>query len=902
LRRIEGLRALARLAADTEQDSVAALTEATRITGTVIRSDDVRLFTGDGVNFQAYPLRDDEDFFGMSREASMERNTEARKAAGPIVYSLGPDGQPLDFAPADGNAEGEFVTAALWHGDSLAGSVVASGPWSPRAAGRAGAFLESASPVLAFLLERVVDADRGRRIEAQMGALSSVARVFVDARNMPDALQDIANAVNSATGFLCSVDILGPSGDVVMRSAGADRYADTPFHDVWLKMVDAPDPIRALILEHHEPVLLPDLPNDPRISEQARVFYTSTSIVSGATFPLLVHDNVVGLLRVGSLKPTNFPESTVNLLRELATQAAMVVNGVKLYEERERAQAALRASEVRFRSLVQNASDLITVIDADTTIAYQSPSIKRVLGFDADDLAGTKLSGLLHPEDIAHVLAFVDETMTAQGKVGSVEARLRHRDGAWRHVEIVGADHRRDPAVQGFIINIRDVSERKALEKQLRYQAFHDPLTRLANRAAFTDRLAQGLRRSARSGRPLGVLFLDLDDFKSVNDGLGHSVGDQLLVEIGQRLQGCLRETDTCARFGGDEFAILLEDLDGVEDAARVAGRITEALAQPATHARREIIISASVGIAMSDQGPATADDLLRRADLAMYAAKGRGKAHFEIYEQKMHVSVAERLELLAGLQRALDRDEFAIHYQPVISLDDGHVEGLEALARWDHPSRGLLHPDQFIPYAEESGAILGLGRWMLTEACGQARQWRGAVNGGGELAVGVNVSMRQLQLPAFHDEVCAALDEAGLEPSSLILEITENAMMQDVGATLNTLHELKKVGVRLAIDDFGTGYSSLSYLSKLPLDILKIDKTFIERAVDQEHLIRAIIELGKSLGLTIVAEGIETKQQLAMLRGLACDSGQGFLVTEPLPASEIEAFLNRSTPWPVAA
>ncbi len=755
--------------------------------------------------------------------------------------------------------------------------------------------MEPAAPALAIMLERVVDGDRNQRIREQMNALSSVARVFTEAKNMEGILQDMANAINTATGFLASVDVLDDAGHIVMRSTGASRYAETPLYDLWIKMTQAPDYVRALILEDREPVLLPDLHHDTRISEEAREFYRRASIVSGATFPLLVQNRVIGLMRVGSLKPTTFPPAVAALLGELAVQAAIVVNAVQLHTEQARAQDALRTSEQRFRSLVQNASDLITVMAADTTITYQSPSAMRLLGLDGQDLVGTKLSDLLHPDDLGRMLRFFEDTMSMPGTMGTVEARLRHSDGSWRHVEIRGTDQRQDPAVAGFIINTRDVTERKGLEEQLRHQAFHDPLTKLANRARFTDRLEHALARASRTSNGLAVLFMDLDNFKSVNDSFGHRVGDEVLVEIGRRIEGCLRAGDTCARFGGDEFAILLEDVDGIQGVAHLAARIAQSLEAPHSKGAGEVVVSASLGIAITDEQPISADDLLRKADLAMYAAKERGKARVEIYEQDMQVSVAERLELLVGLQKALDRGEFVVHYQPAVALRSGRLVGFEALVRWTHPRLGLLYPEQFIPLAEESGTIITLGRWVLSQACHQAKEWQTKYSTDPALAISVNVSVRQLQQTTFVSDVLAVLRATQLDPRALVLEITENGMMQDISSTVASLSEIKKHGVRVAIDDFGTGYSSLSYLNKLPLDILKIDKSFIERSNEQAQLTRAIVELGKSLGLTVVAEGIESREQLTHLRALNCDVGQGFLFAKPLDPAEVQCFLERN-------
>jgi len=554
----------------------------------------------------------------------------------------------------------------------------------------------------------------------------------------------------------------------------------------------------------------------------------------------------------------------------------------------------LEASEQRFRRLVQHGSDLITVIEPDGTIIYQSPSIERVLGHASPDVVGRKLTELTHPDDMHRVASFITDAMKLRGATTSAAVRLNARDGAWVHVEIVGTDHRDDAAVRGLVLNIRDVSERHALEEQLRFEAFHDPLTQLANRAQFTDRLAHALDRRTRRATQLAVLFLDLDNFKSVNDSLGHAAGDALLIEVGRRLEACTRPEDTVARLGGDEFAVLLEDVASIDEASEAARRILSALRTPVLIEGRHVVVPASIGIA-GGAGETDAGVLLRNADVAMYAAKSLGKDRCEAYEPYMHAAALDRLDLAGDLEGAVDRGEFILEYQPILTLASGDVAGVEALVRWNHPTRGQIQPDGFISLAEETGAIIDLGRWVLVEACKQACAWYDEFTPEPPFAMNVNVSARQLLYPGFVEDVARALKECPIERGSLVLEITESVMMRDTEAALAILRQLKALGVRLAIDDFGTGYSSLSYLRQFPFDILKIDRSYLatdgERTNDQD-LERAIVDLGRTLKLEIVAEGVEQAEQLVRLKSLHCELGQGFYFARPMAPDKIRDVL----------
>jgi diguanylate cyclase (GGDEF)-like protein len=439
--------------------------------------------------------------------------------------------------------------------------------------------------------------------------------------------------------------------------------------------------------------------------------------------------------------------------------------------------------------------------------------------------------------------------------------------------------------------------ENSRLYEELRHQAFHDSLTGLANRALFQDRVERAVgRRPSAPGRLVAVLFLDLDDFKTVNESLGHVGGDQLLAAVADRLGTCLRAGDTAARLGGDEFAILLEDIDDEAAATDVAQRIIDALRQPIRIGTSAALIATSIGIAASPPGRDSATELLRNADFAMYQAKHGGKGRYEVFRSNLRDSANERAALEGLLRRAEERDELRLHYQPIVDLADGSIVGVEALVRWEAPDRGLLMPGDFIGLAEESGLIVSIGRWVLEQACRQTEDWQQR-HGLDSLSVGVNLSARQFQHPDLIAEVGAALAASGLEPSCLILEITESVLMQTTAATIGKLADLRRIGVRLAIDDFGTGYSSLGYLERFPVDILKIDKTFIDGIGERGGrpvLARAIVQLGRALDLQVVAEGIERPDQASVLRRLGCIRGQGYLYSRPLPPVELEPMLAR--------
>ena len=566
--------------------------------------------------------------------------------------------------------------------------------------------------------------------------------------------------------------------------------------------------------------------------------------------------------------------------------------------EQHLAAAALRRSEERFRRLTEDSPVGIYQMTADQTELYLNPAgLEMFEAQTSDDVVKAGYERFFSPADLQTIS--LEQSKRATGIASNYEVELSGFRGTRRTVLMSGAPlFDDDRQLQSVVGTITDISERKRLEEALRQQAFHDPLTRLANRARFTDRLEHAMSRAMRSETGFAVLFMDLDDFKSINDRYGHSIGDLTLVEVARRLESCLRPGDTAARFGGDEFAILLEDLEAVEGASDVAARVLQALSVPLVWDRKELSLQASMGIAFGRE-PLGPDEILRNADVAMYAAKSHGKNRFALYEEAMQVSILSRLEILGDLQRAVERQEFVVHYQPTIELGSGRMVGVEALVRWNHPTRGLLPPDDFIALAEESGAIVALGEWVLRTACLNMQRWHVLYPAEHPLSLSVNVSALQVRRPEFVGKVKEILAESGLVPGSLVLEVTESLMMRDVESSLGQLQELKSLGIRLAIDDFGTGYSSLSYLSQFPFDILKIDKSFVDGTGDDEgekQLVPAIIDLGKMLKMQIVAEGIERPEQLARLRSLACDLGQGFLFARPLVPEEIDEMLKSTS------
>ena len=592
-------------------------------------------------------------------------------------------------------------------------------------------------------------------------------------------------------------------------------------------------------------------------------------------------------------------------------QRAVVVGGQRMISgaildvsERVRAEAAEREADRRLREVLQQTQFLVLQLDAEGSIQFCNDAVRRVTGYERDELQGKNWFELCVPADQRERRhrGYL-EAMLPGGLLSALEEReVLTRSGDRRVVEWNIVPLRdRDGRVVGCSAMGTDVTDRRRAADKLLHDAFHDSLTGLPNRALFLDRLEHRLALEKRRHQTsFSVLVLDIDRFKVINDSLGHVLGDQLLIEVGRRLQTALRPGDTVARLSGDEFTILLEDVPNAADARKVADRLHEELRTPFLLATQEVFSGASIGIAHGNANYARPEDILRDADTALYRAKAQGRGRCVEFDVSMHDRAVELLHLETALRRALDRREFRIHYQPVVSLTTGQITGAEALLRWKHPERGLVPPMDFIPLAEETGLIVEIGAWVLKEACRQMKEWQEKL-GQAQLEIGVNLSSRQFQVPGLVAQVAEVLQSTGLSPRSLRLEVTESLLMDKHPNVAQTMIELRAMGVRIDLDDFGTGYSSLSYLHQFPIDTLKIDRSFVQRmgaTDDRLEIVNTILALANSLDMEVVAEGVETEQQLDLLRKMRCSYAQGYHLSRPIEALQFETLLGTRRSW----
>jgi len=610
------------------------------------------------------------------------------------------------------------------------------------------------------------------------------------------------------------------------------------------------------------------------------------------------------------------PAAPSFLQHESSTPVTALRVGIRDISERQRTEAVLQENE-RYELAVRGANDGLWDWNLETNQAYFSYRWKTMLGYEEPEITNDveEWFSRIHPEDLEPFQAAIAAHLQGRTSLFESEHRMRHKDGQYRWMLCRGTAVRDDAGRPSRLAGSQtDNTERRVAKEQLLYTAFHDALTGLPNRALLMDRLMQAIHRSKRRGSGsylFAVLFLDLDRFKVINDSLGHRVGDQLLVGIGQRLAACMRAMDTVARLGGDEFVVLLEDIKDTSGAVEVAERLLKLLAEPFHLGDHEVYTTVSIGIALSVVSPSQLgynqpEELLRDADIAMYRAKRLGKARYELFSSGMHTYAITRLQLETDLRRGIERQEFRLYYQPIISLTTGKINGFEALIRWQHPKRGLMLPAEFIPLAEETGLILPLGHWVLQEACTQLQAWQVVWHSSpaaqsleiepGSLTISVNLCSKQFSQPDLADQIHQILHETGLEAQQLKLEITESGIMQDTESATRVLSQLAAMGTKLAIDDFGTGYSSLSYLHRFAIHTLKIDRSFVAQMNLGQNLelVRTIVLLAHNLGMDAIAEGVETAEQRLQLQQLGCESGQGYYFSPPVNSEAVDKLITQ--------
>jgi diguanylate cyclase (GGDEF)-like protein/PAS domain S-box-containing protein len=650
----------------------------------------------------------------------------------------------------------------------------------------------------------------------------------------------------------------------------------------------------------------------------AAVYYSANTVLTSTLFALksrtpvtpvlwIKKNSWIGLTYVASasiagLLFLSFERFGLPVLLVAVPVIAMFLSSLHSYfsrrESDERHVEELRASESRFHSAFTHAAIGMALVTTDGRFIQANKSFCDMLGRSNPDLMSTNIGQLVNAADLENLRVLVSRLVA--GDMPSIHTELRglHRDGSdvWMSLNVSLA---RDWQFRthNLIVQAQDVSGRRRAEAELYHNAYHDALTGLANRTHFNEQLGRAIARVERHpDQRFAVMYLDFDRFKMVNDSLGHKAGDELLVNLARRLQSMLRPTDVIARLGGDEFAILLEDVQRDRDAVDLAERVQRELTRAFQLGDMEVTVSAAIGITFSSHGYQTAEQIIRDADIAMYKAKSKGKAQFALFDASLHQHVAAQLKLESELRRALGQGQIYLHYQPICSLRDQRLIGFEALVRWRHPERGLLEPATFIPTAEETGLIVPLGNWVLSEACRQLAAWKD-LHGSSNLKMSVNVSSLQLTHPEFVARVREALATAALTPAELTLEVTESVLMDGIENAVSTLNELRHMGVTLSIDDFGTGYSSLNYLATLPIDALKVDRSFIERMGDDgdgNEIVKAIFKLGQALSKQVFAEGIETGDQLSRLQALGCEYGQGYLLSRPVDAEHASGFVAR--------
>jgi diguanylate cyclase (GGDEF)-like protein/PAS domain S-box-containing protein len=730
------------------------------------------------------------------------------------------------------------------------------------------------------------DVSERKRLEQESRAISQIIHGVTATANLGELFQFIHRRIKKivyAENFF--VALYDPATEMLTMQFWADKFDPMPAP---LKVGRS---LSAYVFRKGEAMLLTDA-DAKKIIESGEVESVGTDSPIWLGVPLKTPNGPIGVLVVQDYENSDtYSERDVNLLSAVADQIAVAI-------ERKRNEDALKLSQERFELVTRATSDAVWDWNLFSDEIWWNDGVCKLFGYSAEEMGSDKTMWRerLHPDDRERVIRDITQHIDTGKANWADEYRFQRKDGSYSFVidrGYVVYDENEMPV--RMLGSMMDVTDRKVLEDQLTHQALHDPLTNIANRALFQNRVDHALAKLPRKKDQLAVLFLDLDNFKSINDSLGHAAGDKLLIAVAERLQDCLRTTDTAARLGGDEFAVLCESVTRIDEAVMIAERILSVFLQPFMIDGKETFVGTSIGIAASSEEASDSDALLRNADLAMYLAKNEGKGGYVVFEPKMREALMERIELEEDLRRGIDHHEFVVHYQPILELSSNDMLGMEALVRWIHPKYGLLSPLKFIPLAEETNLIVPLGAWVLREACRQVQEWREQFVSEKDFSVTVNISIRQFQQKELVDMVSRALLASGLPARCLILEITESFMMQDTEATIAKLQLLKDLGVRLAIDDFGTGYSSLSYLQRFPVDILKIDKSFVDKlgqGSEGNAVAKAIIMMGDSLNLKTIAEGIEHPEQIGELKSLGCGAGQGYHFAKPLNQEDMANFL----------
>ncbi|MBI3609120.1 MAG: EAL domain-containing protein [Nitrospirae bacterium] len=755
----------------------------------------------------------------------------------------------------------------------------------------------------------LVDRERGwyrKTLDQLQTASEAVAgRLELDAM-----LKTILDAVTRLLGAdTVSVMLLEPDG----RSLRLVQGKGIPYQYIGNTVVKIGEGVAGRIAETGQPLLLQGSVREEEFRNHTPFPRSIVSAISVPLktrgyeigVPLKTEGRVIGVLNASIVSGTRqFNRQDLRLLTLFASNISTALEQARLIEEllrktteHERAERKALEDEARFRGILDIANEAVISIDETQRILLFNKGAEKTFGYSSAEVIGRSLD-LLLPERFAavhqaHVVEFSTSSVMARRMGERREICGRRKNGGEFPAE-ASISRLELNGEKIFTVVLWDITERKKAEETIRHQAYHDLLTDLPNRLLCMDRLTLALSHADRYRQKVAVMFVDLDRFKLINDSMGHEIGDRLLKNVAERLIACLRKSDTVARMGGDEFMLLLPELRKAEDAAVVAHKILEAVEPPFNLEDREFYLTASIGISLYPDDGEDAQTLVKSADTAMYRAKEQGRNHYQFFSSAMKMVASERLALENSLRRALERREFMVHYQPQIHLPTGEITGMEALARWQHPERGLVSPAQFIPLAEETGLIVPIGEWVLRTACAQTKAWK--TTGAGALRITVNLSVRQFRQKNLAEIVGRVLAETGLDPSDLVLELTEGSIMQNVETTIAALRALKTMGVRISIDDFGTGYSSLNYLKRFPVDILKIDQSFVRNITNDPGnaaIATAIVAMAHSLKMEVIAEGVETADELAFLRSLRCDGMQGYLYSKPVAAEAFTKLLS---------